>query len=386
MKAEKNESQKAQEMLMVETHDSSTKPATTECAPESVLRKEIRLDLIFKLIFQKWQTYIVPMVATIVLTAIYVYSLPRYYTVKVMLAPEMSNSGGGLLGSLGGLASMAGVNLSSLQSNDAIIPLFYPDLMTSTDFIVPLLHTQVSTKDGSFKGSYVDYLTKKCDAAWWDKGMAALVEMVKPTNPKDLSKDASGRLQINPFNLNVTQEKVVRAAKGNIDCNVDKKTDVITLTTTAQDPLVAAQMADTVKANLQQFITSYRTHKAKNDFEHYTKLMHRAKLDYEKAQKKYAAYVDANQDVVLASYRVKEENLENELQMAYNTYSQLKIQVQLAEAKVMERTPAFTTLQNASVPIKPAGPKRVLTIAFMMVVCFIIKSIHLVLTDKRVKF
>ena len=122
MKAEKNESQKAQEMLMVETHDSNTKPATTECAPESVLRKEIRLDLIFKLIFQKWQTYIVPMVATIVLTAIYVYSLPRYYTVKVMLAPEMSNSGGGLLGSLGGLASMAGVNLSSLQSYDAIIP------------------------------------------------------------------------------------------------------------------------------------------------------------------------------------------------------------------------------------------------------------------------
>ena len=66
-----------------------------------------------------------------------------------------------------------------------------------------------------------------------------------------------------------------------------------------QDPLISASLTDTVMHCLQNYITNYRTNKARHDLAFTEKLYKEAKADYEKAQKKYATFADANQNVVL---------------------------------------------------------------------------------------
>ena len=83
-----------------------------------------------------------------------------------------------------------------------------------------------------------------------------------------------------------------------------------------------------------------------------------AREQYVKARQQYAAFVDANQDVILQSYKSKEEDLENDMQLKYNAYTQIYEQLQLARAKVQERTPAFTVVQSASVPIKHSNRSK----------------------------
>jgi len=349
----------------------------------SVLRREVRLDLIFKCLISHWRTYIIPLVVTFALTLILVLPIPRYYTVTVMLAPEASSSGG-VSGGLGSLASMAGINLSGMASGDAIIPKFYPDLMESTDFLVPILSVKVKTSNGKFCGAYGEYLTTQCKAAWWQNILGTTMNFLKGENGSNYKM--SGKEKVDPYKLTKGQEGVLKKVKGSISCIVDKKTDVITIKTTSQDPLVSTMLADTVLQKLQDFITTYRTKKAKNDLKHYQELLVQASKNYAKMREEYGAYVDANQDVVLASYKVKEEKLENELQIAYNAYSQYKAQVQLAEAKVMERTPVFTTIQNPSVPIRPSGPKRMIITGLMLVLCFIGVSVYVLAKDKTLKF
>ena len=46
------------------------------------------------------------------------------------------------------------------------------------------------------------------------------------------------------------------------------------------------------------------------------------------------------------------------MQLQYNAYQQVAAQLLAAEAKVQQETPAFTTLQRATVPVKKTGPKR----------------------------
>ena len=46
----------------------------------------------------------------------------------------------------------------------------------------------------------------------------------------------------------------------------------------------------------------------------------------------------------------------------------MSTQYQAAKAKVQQKTPAFTTLQGATVPIKPTGPKRM---SFVLVMVFL---------------
>ena len=72
-------------------------------------------------------------------------------------------------------------------------------------------------------------------------------------------------------------------------------------------------------------------------------------------QEKYAKYSDANQGVILQSVRIEQERLQNEVNLAYQVFSQVATQLQLSRAKLQEEKPAFTIMEPASVPLYPTG-------------------------------
>jgi uncharacterized protein involved in exopolysaccharide biosynthesis len=76
----------------------------------------------------------------------------------------------------------------------------------------------------------------------------------------------------------------------------------------------------------------------------------------------------------MAIYKAKVERLENDMQAKYNIYTAMNTQMQAARAKLQEATPAFTVIETASVPIKPAGPKRMIISIAMMILSFFVLS------------
>lgn len=320
---------------------------------------DLRIVLSKILAYKKLFYKVLPI--TFVLSCIYIFSIPRYYTSDTKLAPEMENSMSG--GTLGSIASSFGIDLGDMQTSDAITPLLYPDLMDDNKFVAELFSIKVVDEDGEINTNYYDYIDKKQKKAWWQYPINWIKKML---TPKDKKKGGKG--EFDPYYLSKKQDGVVNTMRDNISLKVDKKTGVITISTMAQDPLIAKSLADSVRGKLQTFITDYRTNKARIDEQYYKKLAEEAKADYEKARQLYGSYADANMDVTLESFRAKQADLENDMQLKYNTYTTLMTQYQAARAKVQERTPAFTILQGASVPIKPAGPKRIL---FILGMCFL---------------
>jgi len=290
------------------------------------------------------------------------FSIPRIYKTTVMLAPE-SSGGSSLTSNISSLASMVGMDMNFGDNNDAIYPEIYPDLMKSADFTVSLFPINVKSKDGKINMSYYDYLFSKQKMAWWDYPRAWIAKLKKHFRKKEEGADDG---KINPFMLTRDQYDVAKYINGNIDCTVDKKTSVITIVVTDQDPLISASMADSVKDRLQVFITNYRTNKARNDLAYMEKLFDEAKAQYVKARQKYASFSDANSDLILESVRSAQEDLENDMQLKYNIYTQVAEQLQLAKAKVQEKTPAFTVVQSASVPVKHSNKPKILILALFL--------------------
>jgi hypothetical protein len=144
-------------------------------------------------------------------------------------------------------------------------------------------------------------------------------------------------------------------------------------------------MADSVKMRLQDFITDYRTKKARVDLEYNRKLYEEAKARYDEARRKYGEYADANQDVILQSVRMKIVDLENEMQLQYNAYSAVVQQLTLAEAKVQEETPSFTTLQSATVPVTKAGPGRSKIVLIILFLAFLCTSVWILYKEDQLK-
>ena len=325
-----------------------------------MIEEESSIDFgkIFKdLLRHKW-LYAKVLPVAFILAAIYALGLPNFYNCKVMLSPEMGGSKASA-GSLASLASSFGVNLGSAMGNgtEALFPTLYPDLMNSVDFKTSLFDVPVTIEGNKEKGeadqtmTYYDYLSKGQKAPWWSEAKKAIFSVFGSKEEEEVKK-------VDPFRLTKEQDLIVKAIDKNVVCDVDKKTMVITISVTDQDAVIAACMADTVKTRLQKFITDYRTSKARVDLEYNKKIAAETKARYDRARRLYAEYADANQDVILESVRQKITDLENEMQLQYNAYQQVAAQLLAAEAKVQQETPAFTTLQSATVPVLKAGPKR----------------------------
>ena len=192
---------------------------------------------------------------------------------------------------------------------------------------------------------------KEQKAPWWANAKKAFFSMFASSEPVEESK-------VDPFRLTKEQTAIVKAINNNVVCDVDKKTMVITINVTDQDALICATMADSVKTRLQKFITDYRTSKARVDLEYNQKLFGEAKAKYEQARDRYAAWADSHRAVTSQSAQTKEADLQNEMQMQQQIYQQVVAQLQQAEMRVQQETPAFTTLQSATVPVRKTGPKR----------------------------
>jgi len=322
-------------------------------------RKEFGLKEMLQIFKEKKKTYLIVAAVSFLIGTIIAFSIPKSYTTKVMLAPE-SNSEGGALGSLAGLASSFGVNMNLANSVDAISTEFYPNVINSTNFIVNLFNIPIETEDGKIKTTLVDYIQNHQKAPWW----AAVMKLLQFGK----KEDAGGGTKIDPYRLTKAQTEIVKALQGMITCNVDKETSIITIKFTAQDPLVSAQLVDSISNHLQQFITDYRTTKARNDLAYNEELFAEAKAQYVKAQRDYAQFSDANSELVLQSYKQREEALENEMQLRYNIYSQVSQQLQLAKAKVQEKTPVYAVIEPATVPVRKSAPRRMFIVLLFVFV------------------
>lgn len=331
--------------------------------------KQLDLAVCYKKIVKQKKLFFIVLPIVFVLSCTFILSLPRTYSSMVKLAPEASTPS---LGSLGTMASSFGIDLSSaMNSTDAISPELYPDMVESMDFRTSLFKVKIQTSSNDFKGYYYDYLCQHQKKAWWESIAHGVGSIFKKQQT-----DSLGIKHLNPFKPTKQQLNIAKLIDSRISCTVDKKTSVISIEVTDQDPLVSATIADSVQRKIQQFIIDYRTRKAKNDLRYTQRLFEEAKEKYIKARRTYGAYGDTNEDLVLQSYKLKSEDLENEMQLQFNNYQALATQLQAAKAKVQERTPAFTILQTPYVPIRPSGPKRMLFVLVCMIATTLTLSVY----------
>lgn len=291
-----------------------------------------------------------------VIATIIGFSLPKTYNCQILLAPE--TGGGSNLGGLSSLASAFGVSAGGGKGGDAIAPSVYPDLMQSVDFKTSLFPIKVQKKGDKKTMTYYDYLKYEWRVPWWEDWFG----LTAPKPQKDTL--------VNTFELTGEQARIASLAIKYVQCKIEKKTNLITIDVTMQDPYVAAQLADSVKNRLQDFLTEYRTKKARHDLEFALKLNKQAKKDYERIRQLYADYMDANQDMTLLTAKQKQDDLENEMQLQYNNFTATCASVLTAKAKVQETTPSFTTIQSATVPLGPSGPNTRL----IMLVCLFLAA------------
>lgn len=328
--------------------------------------KEIDIVELFGKLWKRKRFIIWWGVVGVVLGLVVAFSIPKEYGTTVTLAPELTSSKTSSMGGLSSIAQMVGINLNTAGTSDAVNPMLYPEIVASVPFLTGLFNVEVTTEEGQVL-TFRDYMEYKTSSPWWSAVIKLPFQAIGAV--KDLfeePKDTTKHYEVDPFRLSLDQSELVETLQKCITSDVDNKTAVITVNVSLQDPLVSALVADTVVTRLQEYVTQYRTEKARNDMEYARKINEEARQEYYKAQRNYTNYTDRNQGIITRSGLVESERLQNEMNLAFSLYNNTAQQYQLARAKVQEITPVYSVLQPATVAVKHTKPsKPLILIAFV---------------------
>lgn len=307
-----------------------------------------------------------------VLGLIVAFNTPKEYTSTAVLAPEMSSGGLGISSSLEDMASTFGFDLGSKGQMDAIYPEIYPDVFASTDFVRTLFDVPVRLQDDNTSRPYIKHVREEIKQPFWTYPKLWLTGLmrkpeIKPANvPKGF---------VELYRMSRTDMEFCEAIIKTISCVIDKKTSEITISFTDQDPMVAAIMVDTLQRRLQNYITEYRTKKARNDYEFYNRLAKEAWDKFTNAQKEFSDYYDSHKNPALASVSTKQQTLENKMSEAYSAYASMKQMREQAKTKIQERTPAYTIIQRPMMQHRASSRPRIVTLIIFLFLGGIVDAI-----------
>ena len=300
------------------------------------------------------------------------FSLPRVYRSHVSLAPEIEQRIGSGVSSI---ASMMGVSLDN--SIDAISVDMFPSVVSSTPFVFSLFDLQVETIKGE-KFTLLEYMKNHQKSPWWNHVLNApfkLLSMIKDLFTKDEADETEMTSELNIKNLPPRERSVVRYFAKNLIVMIDKKTGKMDFSIEMQDPLVAATVLEAVVENIKEYMVDYRTAKEKEYTKNLEVICASRKAEYYNTQQVYADFLDSNKNISNSRILAERERLQQEMNLAYQVYSQVATQLEAARIKELQSKPVFVVIEPVTIPRFSAGPGKLsLMILFTMLAGFVAVS------------
>lgn len=299
---------------------------------------------------------------------------PATYTASSTFLPQTAQAGGGLSGSLGGLASLAGINLSTgAMGGGEIPPSMYATVLGSQPFRKRILDAKIVLNGDSV--SYREYLKNQPKTVLgtiseYTIGLPGKVigaMSSKEVNSVDLATEGLKPLSDEEYKLQNTVSGIVSIAN-------DKKEGIVSLTVVERDPLVAAQVAQNTEQILQDWIIDYKIKNAKSQYDFIAKQFEAKQKEFYSIQEQLANYTDRNQNVLAASYLTRLDRLQAEFDLVNTVYSELAKQKEQAAIQLNKDTPTFSVLDPVKVPKEKTGPKKSLYILGTFFIGFLISA------------
>lgn len=320
-----------------------------------LVEENIDLRVFLKKIWNKRYLILKICSISVFLGCTYVLFAPKVYkatTVFVSQEDEITPSG-----SLGGLASLAGINLGSLSSENAIPPKLYPGIVYSTPFLSELLEVEVPYGDGSI--DYKHYLEMR-SKQWYNVAKEYTIGL-PGVILKSLrgSKESNSELLVDSSVINITDEdfEFIEDLEDLIAINVNEKDGDISLSFKDNDPFVAAQMASYATNLLQQKVIDYKTIKASELHKYLQVQFFEKRNELYQAQDSLAIFIEENKNLSSALVLNKRLRLESSLDMLSAVYNELGAQNEQAALQLKKQTPIFSIIEPVRVPNKKSSPR-----------------------------
>ena len=320
-----------------------------------------------ELIAKVWprRRFIIICTGVFVLLGLFVaFTSPVSYTANTTLVPQMGEQKGG---SLGGLASMMGVNIGSSMAGETLSPAVYPQIINSVPFCKEIMETPivVEKSDGVPITLYQYYTDKQYSSVnvlgvvkRYTVGLPGLLISALRSGAKEPTTVHTDSITGRVITLTKEERKIIETIQGNIQFNSNSKDGYITIGYSFSEPQPTAAIAQNMYATLERYVKNYKSQKQLDNLAFVEESYERTRKDFMDKQAKLAAFQDSNRDLNSAMARTTERRLSSEYEVAYTVYNELARQLEQAKISVKESTPVLTVIDPVVVPHEKSGPRK----------------------------
>ena len=326
-------------------------PPANQPDPDEI---EIRLSDIVLFFKQNRRRILVGALIGLVIGGLYAFSKLNVYTAQVTVMPEVQSKGAGGLGSLGSLAGLAGISLDNLGGQDAIRPDLYPNVLQSVPFALDLLKQPVYSAELKAKMTLQEFTDRMAKTTF----STQLISLFSTGDTSKKGEESDPTNFSQAIQVTKEQDELIKSVQASVSTVYDKKTGIIAITAIEPDPVVAATVARLSLEYLTNYITTYRTEKARKQVAFLIQRVREAKATYQASEYALSNYRDRNRSLFLNTAKIDEQRLQADYILAQSVYNELSKQMEQAKIKVQEETPVFKTLEPPTVPLRKSGPKR----------------------------
>lgn len=346
---------------MTDKNTSSPQPTVNE--------DEIDLLALAKTLWLKRKT-IVGITGVFVVLGLAVALLsPKEYTATSIFVPQVgeSNRGGG---SLGGLASLAGINLGSMGGGSEIPPSLYPKIVSSVNFKMAILDAPITVEGLDKPVTYREYYETMYDPGFMSAfkkytiGLpGVLLSALSWGASEQVIKDTNDQL------IRITRKEYGHFMRldGQISVSPNDKEGIVSLAFVLPEPVMAAQMTRYAQDLLQEQVIAYKISNAQEQLKFTEERFKEKKKEFEEIQLRLANFRDRNQNIASAAVLNQQQRLEAEYNFAFSIYTELAKQLEQARIQVAKDTPVFSVIQPVTVPVEKSAPKRPLILIIFII-------------------
>lgn len=142
----------------------------------------------------------------------------------------------------------------------------------------------------------------------------------------------------------------INMIKDNIEYNISTKHQTLTIQFTDRDPVIAAQMLDSIVVMLQNFVTQTRHNISKAYLQNAKQELITTASNYHKAQKQYANYMDSHIDEQTVEGKQNASTLQNNKTQTFAAYQKATIAYARQKALFTRNYMSFAVIRNVVVP------------------------------------
>lgn len=286
----------------------------------------------------------------------------NYFSTSTTIVPVTTKSG--VVGNLGGLASLAGINLGGSGSNGGeISPELYPEIVSSIPYKLELLNTPLKIEGVDSLLTYKDYYENYYSPGFlaqlkkYTLGLPGVIlSALKSDSPNaSLSSTNSSILR-----LTTEEALLIKQLDEQIQLNVNAKEGFISLTATLPEAEASAQLALKAQNLLQRYALQFKTQKSLEQLQYIEERFAEKEKEFNTKKMKYASFQDTNRGINTALAQSQLLQLQAEYDIAFTVYTELAKQLETQRLQVKKDTPIFTILKPVSIPKEKAGPKKAL--------------------------